>query len=126
MEDFKRINAWIDSVRLSTTLFRLAVKFESINDRPEDSDTFISDLKNKLVLIPTKIAYASQLENFDEYLKEISISLIYLYEVKAYLKKAYNQKLLNLELLNIYIGEIDKISRAIQQHRILRLYQTIY
>ncbi|MDR2221716.1 MAG: hypothetical protein LBE34_03140 [Flavobacteriaceae bacterium] len=126
MEDFKSFNAWIDSVRLSTILFRLAVKFESVDDTYDDNDNFLRDLKDKLVLIPTKIAYASQLENFDEYLKEMSISLVYLYEVKTYLKKAYNKKFMNLELLNIYVGEIDKISSSIQQHRMLRLYQNMY
>lgn len=122
MKEYKNTNAWQDSVKLTTALSRLTASFKSTQDTINPEEDFIFRLKENLVLIPTKIAFAHQQTTLSQFMDSMSMALYYLDDVKKLLKRAHKEGFISLQLLQNISKEIDCVYRSVQKTTSLAIY----
>ena len=122
MKEYKKTNAWQDAEKLTTALTRLAVSIRPTEFNSNSEEDFLFDLKQKLVLVPTKIAFANQQSTLYLYLEHMSLAYVYLHDIKLLLKQANRKNYIQKPELDNIVKEIDKAALSISKQTALAMY----
>lgn len=122
MKEYKNTSAWQDTEKLTTALTRLAVTFRptEFNSNPEED--FLFNLKEKLILVPIKIAFAHNQNTLYAYLEQMSLAYLYLDDIKVLLKQAHSESYIKKHELDSITKEIDKTILSIKKLSALAIY----